>query len=78
MTEIRACRPAPATPDEKRAAFKACLRDALQGRMPPTGTGMHPETIDALYAIARAAYQNQPTDDLVAEARAALAAELNT
>lgn len=44
--------------------------------MPPTETGLHAETIYALYAIARAAYQQQPTDELVAKARAAVAVEL--
>jgi uncharacterized membrane protein len=78
MTEIRACRAAPATPDEKRAAFKACLRHALQGKMPPTETGLRGATIDALWAVADAVVDQQPTDDLVAKARAALAAELNT
>jgi hypothetical protein len=46
--------------------------------MPPTGTGLHGTTIDALWAVADAVVDQQPTDDLVAKARAALAAELNT
>jgi hypothetical protein len=76
MAEIRADRSAPTPPDERRANFDWCLRGALQGRMPPTETGLHAETIYALYAIARAAYQQQPTDDLVTAARAAVAVEL--
>jgi hypothetical protein len=46
--------------------------------MPPTGTGLHGTTIDALWAVADAASAGQPTAELVAKARAALAAELNT
>jgi hypothetical protein len=42
----------PATPDERRATFVWCLAEALKGGYPPTETGLDPDTIYALRAIA--------------------------
>jgi hypothetical protein len=64
-----------ATPDEKRCAFDECLAGALSGHMPPSETGLNSATVDTLEAIARVASQQQPTDELVAAARAALSHE---
>jgi hypothetical protein len=67
---------APATPAEKREAFQECLADALRGEMPPSGTGLHDTTLQALEAVAIAAYTNQPTPPLIEAASAAFATEL--
>jgi hypothetical protein len=60
----------PATPDELRVAFAECLTDALRGEAPPTETGLGNDTLDALWAVAEAAYDGQPTDAVVVAARA--------
>ncbi len=67
----------PATPDEKSASFEWCLGEALRGGYPPTETGLYPETIYALQAVADDALAGgQRTDELVLEARHALGKEL--
>lgn len=67
---------APATPDEKREAFQECLAEALRGEMPPSETGLHDTTLDALEAVAIAASTQQPTHQLAEAATAALVTEL--
>ena len=66
----------PATPEELRAAFPEYLADALRGEMPPSETGLGNDTLEAVYAVAEAAYDEQPTDEAVAAARAAFDAEM--
>jgi hypothetical protein len=70
-------RSGPPTPDEKRAAFPKYLADALAGAMPPSETGLHNDTIAALENLASAAAGGQPTDVLVAVARAAFDVEMD-
>lgn len=66
----------PATPGEQREAFNECLVDALYGRMPPTDTGLSSAAIDALSAVAEAAYRGQSVVDLVIAARVAFDTEM--
>jgi hypothetical protein len=65
-----------ATRDEKQASFAWCLEEALKGGYPPTETGLFPETIYALRAVADAAAQHTATGALEEEARRAFDAEL--
>jgi hypothetical protein len=68
-----------ATPDERRASFDWCLDQALSGNYPPTETGLFPETIYALQAVADAALQDKPTyelEELKEQARFAMNVEL--
>jgi hypothetical protein len=62
----------PATPDEVREAFGECLANALRGEIPESDTGIDGFTEDTLVAVAQAAAEGKPTDQLVAAARAAL------
>jgi hypothetical protein len=70
-------RSGPPTPDEKRAAFPEYLADALGGTLPPSDTGLHNDTIAALENLAVGLAAAQPTDVLVAVARAAFDVEMD-
>jgi hypothetical protein len=65
-----------ATREEKRASFDWCLEEALKGDYPPTETGLYPDTIYALRAVADAVAEQRPTGELVEEANRALNIEL--
>ena len=69
-------RSTPATPEDRSASFEWCLGEALHGDYPPTETGLNPDTIYALRAVADAAAERQQTDELVRDARHALEVEL--
>jgi len=59
----------------KRMAFVECLADARRGIMPPSETGLHDSTLQALENLA-IGYDQQDADHLVAAAaRAAFEAE---
>jgi hypothetical protein len=66
-----------ATREERRASFDWCLEEALNGGYPPTETGLYPETIYALQAVADAVAEQRPTGELVEEANKALNIELD-
>jgi len=65
-----------ATREERRASFDWWLEEALNGGYPPTETGLYPETIYALRAVADAVAEERPTGELVEEANKALNIEL--
>lgn len=65
-----------ATREQKQASFDWCLEKALGGDYPPTETGLFPDTIYALEAVADAADQGRATDQLADEARHQFEVEL--
>lgn len=68
-----------AKPEDRIASFDWCLDQALRGGYPPTETGLYPETIYALRAVADAVAEHKPTgelNELEEKARQALNIEL--